>query len=143
MNPTAQNEKIKRFVLARIICLVVSYVSSIFTPVIKRISTTSFIFLSGAWTHLSLTICFWVIDIKSYLKKTLVFTVVGVNPLFIYLFASVVGAELFMKIIKPFTNSLIGGFSPWLASFTLGFIVLFCLWYVCYWLFQKRIFIKI
>ena len=143
MSSSAPNEKIKRLVLAGIICLVLGYVSSIFTPVIKRISTTSFIFLSGAWTLLSLTICYWVIDIKSYLKKTLVFTVVGVNPLFIYLFASVGGAELFMKVIKPFTNSLLGGFSPLLASFTLGFLVLFFLWYVCYWLFQKRIFIKI
>lgn len=77
------------------------------------------------------------------IKKTLVFTVVGVTPLFIYLFATEGGAELFMKIIKPYTNSLIGGFSPWLASYILGFIVLFCLWYVCHWLFQKRIFIKI
>ena len=27
--------------------------------------------------------------------------------------------------------------------FIVGFILLFCLWYVCFWLFQKRIFIKI
>jgi len=39
-----------------------------------------------------------------------------VNPLFIYLFASLGGGGLFLKIIKPFSNSFIGGFSPWLAD---------------------------
>jgi len=83
------------------------------------------------------------IDIKSYIKKTLVFTVVGMNPLFIYIYSSIGGGDLFRKIVKPFTNSFIQGYSPWLASFILGLIVLFCLWYVCYWLYHKQIFIKI
>jgi predicted acyltransferase len=143
MRNSSHSDKLKRLLIAAIICLILGYVSSVFTPVIKRISTTSFIFLSGGWTVFALAVCYWIIDIKSYFKKTLVFTVVGVNPLFIYLFASVGGGDLFQKIVKPFTNTLIGGFSPWLASFMLGLIVLFSLWFVCYWLYQKRIFIKI
>ena len=143
MSTSTNTEKLKRLIIAALICLAFGYTVSIFTPVIKRITTTSFIFLSGGWTILALAVCYWVIDIKSYIKKTLVFTVVGVNPLFIYLFASVGGGDLFQKIAKPFTSTFIGVFSPWLASFILGLIVLFCLWYVCYWLYQKQIFIKI
>jgi len=143
MSTSTNTEKLKRLIIAALICLAFGYTVSMFTPVIKRITTTSFIFLSGGWTILALAVCYWVIDIKSYIKKTLVFTVVGVNPLFIYLFASVGGGDLFQKIAKPFTSTFIGVFSPWLASFILGLIVLFCLWYVCYWLYQKQIFIKI
>ena len=143
MSTSTDTEKLKRLIIAALVCLAVGYSVSIFTPVIKRISTTAFVFLSGGWTILALAVCYWVIDIKSYIKKTLVFTVVGVNPLFIYLFASVGGGDLFQKIAKPFTNTFIGVFSPWLASFILGLIVLFSLWYVCYWLYQKQIFIKI
>ena len=143
MRKSSHSYKLKQLLIAAFICLILGYISNIFTPVIKRVSTTSFIFLSGGWTVLALAVCYWIIDIKSYLKKTLVFTVVGVNPLFIYLFASVGGGDLVQKIVKPFTNTLIGGFSPWLASFMLGLIVLFSLWFVCYWLYQKRIFIKI
>jgi len=99
--------------------------------------------LSAGWTFLALAFCFWLIDIKALVKKILVFRVVGVNPLFIYLFASLGGGTLFLKIITPFSNSLIGGFSPWFASLTSGFFVLLGLWYLCYWLYKKQIFIKI
>jgi predicted acyltransferase len=99
--------------------------------------------LSGGWTILALVLCYWLIDVKQLIKKTFLFRIVGVNPLFIYLFASIGGGGLFLKIIKPFSNSLIGGFSPWLADLTSGFVVLLGLWYVCYWLYKNQIFIKI
>ena len=143
MSTYTDTEKLKRLIISALICLAVGYTVSIFTPVIKRISTSSFVFLSGGWTILALAVCYWVIDIKSYIKKTLVFKVVGVNPLFIYIYSSIGGGNLFRKIAKPFTNSFIEGYSPWLESFILGLIVLFCLWYVCYWLYHKQIFIKI
>jgi predicted acyltransferase len=101
------------------------------------------VLLSGGWTFLALALCYWLIDVKQLIKKTFVFRVVGVNPLFIYLFASIGGGGLFLKIIRPFSNSVIGGFSPWAADLISGFVVLFGLWYLCYWLYKKQIFIKI
>lgn len=143
MENSKQSEKIKRLVITAVVLLALGFITSIFTPVIKRISTTSFVLLSGGWTFLALTLCYWLIDVKQIIKKTFVFRIVGVNPLFIYLFASLGGGGLFLKVIRPFSNSFIGGFSPWLADLTSGFVVLFGLWHVCYWLFKKQIFIKI
>lgn len=134
---------LKKLIYAALICLLLGVVTGIFTPIIKRISTTSFVLWSGGWTFLALALCYYLIDIKKSIKSTLFFRVVGMNPLFIYLFASVGGAGLFQKIGKPFTHTLIEDFSPWLANFILSLGVLFCLWYVCYWLYQKRIFVKI
>lgn len=143
MDNTAQSEKLKRLVIAGAVALVIGYLTTFFTPVIKRISTTSFVLLSAGWTFLALALCYWLIDVKQIIKKTFVFRVVGVNPLFIYLFASLGGGGLFLKVIRPFSNSLIGGFSPWLADLFSGFAVLYGLWYLCNWLFKKQIFIKI
>lgn len=143
MGNTSASYKLKRLWWAAGLCLLLGVLSSFFTPVIKRIATTSFIFLSGGWTIAALSVSYWLIDVKSYIKKTLVFRVVGINPLFIYLFASVGGGNLIQKIFRPYTNSLLGIFSTWWASFVLSLVVLFCLWYLCYWLYQKRIFIKI
>ncbi|CAI8387516.1 MAG: Uncharacterised protein [uncultured Bacteroidota bacterium] len=143
MDTTQQSEKLKRLLIAGLVALVLGYITTFFTPIIKRISTTSFVLLSGGWTFLALALCYWLIDVKQLIKKTLVFRVVGVNPLFIYLFASIGGGGLFLKIIRPFSNSIIGGFSPWVADLISGFAVLFGLWYLCYWLFKKQIFIKI
>ena len=143
MQSTDANNTIKKLLFAGIACLIVGYAFQFFTPVIKRITTTSFIFLSGAWTILALLFSYWAIDVKGYLKKTLAMRIVGMNPIFIYLFASVGGAALLRRIFKPYTETLIGSFSSWWADFTLSSIVLFCLWYCCFWLYQKRIFFKI
>jgi predicted acyltransferase len=136
-------DKLKRLLIAGIVTLILGYLTTFFTPVIKRISTTSFVLLSGGWTFLALSLCYWLIDVKGILKKTFVFKVVGVNPLFIYLFASLGGGGLFLKIIRPFSTSIIGGVSPWLAELISGLGVLFGLWYLCYWLYKKQIFIRI
>ena len=143
MDTSRPSEKLKRLLIAGILALVLGFITTFFTPVIKRISTTSFVLLSAGWTFLALTLCYWLIDVKKILQKTFVFRVVGVNPLFIYLFASLGGGRIILKIIRPFSNTLIGGFSPWLADLLSGFVVLFGLWYLCYWLFKKQIFIKL
>ena len=140
---TPQLEKLKRLVLAGITVLALGYFATLFTPVIKRISTTSFVLLSAGWTFLALALFYWLIDVKQIIKKTYVFRVVGVNSLFIYLFASLGGGGLFLKVVRPFSNSFIGKFSSWAADLFSGFVVLFGLWYLCNWLFKKQIFIKI
>ncbi|MEK9613044.1 MAG: DUF5009 domain-containing protein [Flavobacteriaceae bacterium] len=137
------NQKLKQLVVWGVVCLLIGYAMATFTPIIKRITTSSFIFVSGGWTLIALSFCYWAIDVKSYFKSVLFFKVVGVNPLFIYLFASIGGGDLIQKVFKPFTNSVLGRYSSWFADFVLSLMVLFCLWYLCYWLFKKRIFIKI
>ncbi len=136
-------EKAKRIFYAGLIALIVGYLLTPFTPVIKRICTSSFIFISGGWAILALAFCFWIIDVKGVIKNINFFRVVGVNPLFIYLFSSIGGARMLQRVFAPYTNSILGPVSHWLADLVLGLWVLFLLWYLCYWLYQRRIFIKI
>ena len=143
MSNASHEKKLKRLLVAAFLALILGYGAAFFTPVIKRISTTSFVLLSGGWTFFTLAFFYWLIDVKQIIKKTFVFRVVGVNPLFIYLFASLGGGGLILKIVKPFSSSLISRFSPWIADLISGFVVLFGLWYICYWLYKKAIFIKI
>ena len=143
MTNTSHEKKLKRLLVAAFLALILGYGTAFFTPVIKRISTTSFVMLSGGWTFFTLAFFYWLIDVKQIIKKTFVFRVVGVNPLFLYLFASLGGGGLILNIVKPFSSSLISRFSPWIADLISGFVVLFGLWYICYWLYKKGIFIKI
>ena len=143
MENSSYADKLKRLIISGVIALALGYLSTFFTPVIKRISTTSFVLLSAGWTFLALALCYWLIDVKQIIKKTYVFRTVGVNPLFIYLFASLGGGGLFLKIVRPFSNSIIGSFSPWLADLVSGIVVLYGLWFLCDWLYKKQIFIKI
>ncbi|MEQ6119851.1 DUF5009 domain-containing protein [Reichenbachiella sp. MALMAid0571] len=139
----SDKKKLQVLIISGIIGLVIGYGFSTFTPIIKRISTSTFVFASGGWALLALALCYWLIDIKKYLRRVLFFTVVGMNPLFIYLFAHVGGNNLIRKIILPFSNALFGWMGELGAKAMLGMLVLFFLWYICYWLYRKRIFIRI
>jgi predicted acyltransferase len=139
----AASEKLKILIIAGVIGLVVGYGLSPITPIIKRICTSSFILASGGWTLLALALSYWLIDMKKYQKGVLFFTIVGMNPLFIYLFAHVGGAGIIKDIVKPFANSLLGWLGELPLHFITSLIVLFLLWYLCYWLYKKKIFFRI
>jgi len=143
MSDKSAMKKIQILLVAGAIGLAIGYGLSYFTPIIKRISTSTFVFVSGGWSLLALALCYWLIDIKKYQKGVLIFTVVGMNPLFIYLFAHVGGANLIQKIILPFSNAIFGWTGELGAHIILSVIVLYFLWYICWWLFKKKIFIRI
>ncbi|MCP3933681.1 MAG: DUF5009 domain-containing protein [Bacteroidetes bacterium] len=143
MSDKLEKQKIKALVIAGIIGLIIGYGLSTFTPIIKRISTSTFVFASGGWALLTLALCYWLIDIKKYQKGVWFFAIIGMNPLFIYLFAHIGGADLIQKIILPFSNALFGWTGELGAQIILSVFVLFFLWYLCYWLYKKKIFIRI
>jgi predicted acyltransferase len=135
--------KMRILLFAAVVCLILGYSLSSYTPIIKRISTSTFVLASGGWTIMALALSFWIIDIKKYQQGVLFFAIVGMNPLFIYLFAHVGGADLIRKIVRPFSNALFdwtGGVS---SEIILSLITLFLLWYICRWLYKKHIFIRI
>ena len=136
-------EKIKLLGVAGLVGLIAGYGLSPFTPIIKRICTSSFVLVSGGWALLSLAFCYWIIDIKNWNRGVWIFTIVGLNPLFIYLFAHVGGTELINHIIHPFADFFFGWMTiPWGAMIT-HMVILFLLWYLCYFLYRKKVFIRI
>jgi len=143
MNSHSSNKKVLFLLGAGIIGLIIGYGLSPYTPIIKRISTSTFVFASGGWALISLAICYWLIDIKKYQKGVLFLAIVGMNPLFIYLFAHVGGANLLRTIILPFSNALFSWTGELGAAIILSSTVLFMLWYICYWMYKKKIFVRL
>ncbi len=136
-------QKLRVLLVAGIIGVVVGYALDPVTPIIKRICTSSFVIASGGWTVLALAFSYWLIDMKGWNKGVWVFAIVGMNPLFIYLFSHVGGADLIREIVTPLTTSLLGWQGELPMEMITSLITLYLLWYLCYWLYQRRIFIKI
>ncbi|MBD3265693.1 DUF5009 domain-containing protein, partial [bacterium] len=143
MSDRTPYQKIKIMVLAGIVGLAVGYALDPITPIIKRISTTSFVIASGGCCFLFLALSYWIIDVLKYQRWAVFFAIVGMNPLFIYLFANVGGANLLKKIVVPFSTALFSWAGATTASVITSFIVWGMLWYLCYWLYKNKIFIKI
>jgi predicted acyltransferase len=129
--------------IAGLIGVVAGYALDPLTPIIKRICTSSFIIVSGGWTILSLAFSYWLIDIMKQKNWSLFFAIVGMNPLFIYLFAHVGGGNFINHIIHPFTMAIFSWMGESTAEILTSMIVLFLLWYICDWLYKRKIFIRI
>jgi predicted acyltransferase len=135
-------EKIKILTAAGLIGLIVGYGLNPWTPIIKRICTSSFVIVSGGWCLLVLAFSYWLIDVKAIRKWTLFFNIVGMNSLFIYLFCHTGGGEFFSRIAKPFCFGLMGWAGELNAQIFTSLVVWGMLWGMCSWLYKRRIFFK-
>lgn len=114
-------------------------------PIIKRISTASFVFASGGWTILALAFCFWFIDIMKQSKIVFPFAIVGMNSILIYLLTQTMGHQWFNGFVGIFVKGFGGLIS--IPEHPLAVItacsVLVLEWLFCYYLYKKSVFIKI
>ncbi|MBK8947109.1 MAG: DUF5009 domain-containing protein [Ignavibacteriae bacterium] len=140
-------DKFKIIAIAGIIGIVAGYSLDFLgiTPIIKRICTSSFVIVSGGWSLLTLAIFYYLVDLKSFNKGMTIFVVVGMNPIFIYMFSQTLGGQWF----NEFVNIFVSGFAQYLSvhqeiSNIINSLVVFSIeLYLCYWLFKKKIFFKI
>ncbi len=114
------------------------------TPIIKKIATSAFIFVSGGWAILVLCLFYWLIDVKRYFATGYnMFKVVGMNSIFIYLFFEVGFVKPIDKFFVPFTNALFSWMGPLGVQVMTSLAIWATLWYLCYWLYKNKIFFKI
>ena len=146
MSERTSAKKIQILLIAGISALVVGYSLDLLnvTPIIKKIATSSFVFASGGWTILALCFSYWLIDVKKlFTGGSRFFIIVGMNSIFIYLFFSIGGAGLISRLTAPFIRLLFS----WGGEVTVEVIsclaVWAALWYLCYWLYKNKLFIKI
>lgn len=144
---SSSREKIKYFVLAGLGGLLIGYGLDWtgITPIVKRISTSAFVFASGGWAVLALAWFYWLIDVKKVKSWTFFFIIVGMNPIFIYLFAQVLGHDWLTGFVRIFNYGVFGalGLSENLLELLNATITLGIMWYLCYFLYQRKIFFKI
>ena len=113
------------------------------SPMIKRICTSSFVVASGGFCLLALAFSYWLIDVKKWNKWAVFLNIVGMNSLFIYLFTESGGTVWIRKLAWPFTMAFGGLIGELPAEILTSLAAWAMLWYMCYWLYKKKIIIKI
>ena len=146
MSARTAQEKIRILVIAGVVALVLGYALDWLniTPIIKKIATSSFVLASGGWSILALCLSYWLIDVKKlFADGSQFFIIVGMNSIFIYLFMHVGGANIIHQIFTPFTKAFFSWGGELMVGIITSVLVWAALWYLCYWLYLKRIFFKI
>jgi len=138
--------KIHTLLIAGLTALVIGFGLDILniTPIIKKIATVSFVFASGGFAILALCLCYWIIDMKKrFIKGSEFFIVVGMNSIFIYLFFEIGGAGLISRFINPFSKLFFSFAGEITVAIITSIGVWAAMWYMCYWLFKNKMFIRI
>ena len=109
-------------------------------PFIKQLCTASFILYSLGWVLLMLIAFYWIVEVLGYRKWAFPLVVVGMNSIFIYS-VSMVLFEWLDRAVGVFTfhYTFVGKLAPVAQACT----VLLVMWYMCYWLYRRKIFFKL
>jgi len=141
------SQKLKYLLLSAVILFIVGFGLDLtnITPIIKKIATSSFVLVSGAWCLLFLAVSYWWIDIKKHQKHLLFFTIFGMNSIFIYLFFEIVAARWFNEYVFTITDDLLSFIHfPSIPAEIIGSLVVFALECgIMYFLYRKKIFFRI
>lgn len=136
----SHSEKLRIIAVSAVVCLCLGLIIHPWNPIIKRICTTSFTLYSTGWVLLMLALFYWLVEVKGYRKWTFPLVVIGANSIFVY---SV------HQVLQGWLNRAVGVFTlnfTWLgdfASVAQSCAVLLTMWYLCYWLYQRKIFFKL
>ncbi len=136
----SHSEKLRIIAVSAVVCLCFGLIIHPWNPIIKRICTTSFTLYSTGWVLLMLAAFYWLVEVKGYRKWTFPLVVIGANSIFIY---SV------HQVLQGWLNRAVGVFTlnfTWLGDFApvaQACAVLLAMWYLCYWLYQRKIFFKL
>jgi predicted acyltransferase len=140
-------EKIKTMLLWGLACMIIGVGLDIagITPIIKHIATSSFTVVSLGICLCAYACCYWWIDVLQHRKYLQFFTIVGMNSIFVYLFFEIVGSRWFNGYVFALTGGLMKIINmPVVLSAIISSLCIFLLeWSLCYFLYKKKIFLKL
>ncbi len=133
-------EKLKILALMAVGCFLVGLPLSMVNPMIMRLGTASFTLFSTGWVILMMLAFIVLIDVRGYGRFAFPLMVVGINSIFVY--------SIYLTL-RVWLHRSVGVFTyrfEWLG--TMGPAVHACvtmlaMWYLCYWLYQRKIFFKV
>ena len=148
------NREILKMAGVAVIMIIVALIWNQFFPINKKLWTSSFVLFAGGLAVLMLSLCYWLIDIKGYRKLIPPFLAFGRNAIAAYVLADVI--PFLLGIIPATLNGhktslwgliYLGGivpyFSPVNASLVGAIVTVLIIFLPVWWLYYKKIIVKI
>lgn len=126
---------------AAAICLVAGWVAGMTVcPIVKRIWTPSWAVFAAGWTFALLGAFYWLIDIAQWKRWAFPLVVVGMNSIAMYVMNALWGGWIVNTLKTHISQDLFAGtYGPIAQRLSL----LLILWAFCYWMYRKKLFIRI
>jgi predicted acyltransferase len=140
-----QASKVKSFVIAGLVLIILGLLCHYtgLNPIVKRIWTPAWVLFSGGCCFLLLAVFYGLVDGAGYRKWAFPLLVIGMNSIAAYVladgFAGFISNSFYIHLGKDFDQVL----GPAYASLIKGGLVLLVEWYILYWMYRRKLFLRI
>jgi len=134
-----KTEKVVVLLISGVACVLLGWAWGQIFPIIKHIWTSSMVLYAGGWSLLLLGLFYLAIDVLEYRFLTSFFVVIGMNAIAVYMATHVfdfrVLGDIFVRNLAQWTGD-------W-HDFVRAVAGMAILWFILYYMYRKRTFIKI
>ncbi|MCL4177559.1 MAG: DUF5009 domain-containing protein [Verrucomicrobia bacterium] len=144
-SPLPDTHKARRLLIAGLMLLALGWLLNVagVCPNVKRIWTPTWVLFSGGWCFVILAALVVTVDMARFKSWTFPLIVVGMNPIAAYLmdhlFGRFIGKALETHLGRDFFL-LLG--EPY-ESLVRGALILLVLWLILFWMYRRKLFLKI
>ncbi len=142
--PGQRSRKLLVLMVAGFMFLIVGQLAGwLVCPLVKRIWTPSWAVYSTGWTLLMLATFYGVIDVVGWRTWSLPLIVVGMNSIAMYVMAQLLQPWIFQTIKTHFGSAWFDPKIYWYGPCLEMASKLFVLWLICFWMYRRKLFLKI
>lgn len=144
------NEKANLLLVCGFASLVAGYIWGLTFPVNKNLWSSSYVLVTSGLASLVLGTMFYVVDIRNHTSGTRPGIIFGANAIAVYVLSDIISIIFYTlhfgsaSLNQHFMNGLTGiGFAPELASMLYAIIFVMINFLIAYFLYKKKIFIRL
>ena len=112
-------------------------------PLVKRIWTPSWAIFSAGWAALFLALFFWMVDVRGWRRWSFPFLVVGVNSIAMYVIVHVAEHYTAEALRTHLGRGTLQMFGAAYEPIVVGGLSLLIFWLMLYWMYRRKLFIRI
>ena len=112
-------------------------------PSVKRIWTPSWVLFSGGWCFWLLAAFYAAVDLAGWRKPAFPLVVIGVNSIAAYLMTYFFEEFIHGSLLTHLGAGTFEAFGAAYGPFVLGSAILFIYWLILYWMYRRRLFLRI
>ena len=133
--------KMKILGIASATFLIIGIIMDQFIPTVMKMWTPSYVVITTGFSFLFMLVFYWLIDVMGYKRWSFFFVIFGMNAIALYMVHRILESKI-SSIINIFVNDVVIAFGQAGPTFLFSLLIL-AEWLIFYWMYERKIFIKV
>jgi predicted acyltransferase len=112
-------------------------------PIIKRVWTSAYTLYSGGWVVLILAGFYALVEWKGWRRWAFPLVVVGMNSIAVYVMSWTMSDFVGNALDRHFGRAMSAIAGPTFHPVVLGFAVMLIFWFVLFWMYRRKLFLRV